>query len=279
MNNLEQKANDLSAIIKEVGESLDAYDAESRITSVDTNGATYTYDADGNRVRKDVSGSDPTEYIYFGGQPIAEYDPNTGDWSDYIYANGKRIAKADSFVDEIFIHGTTCSGCGQQYALFDFAPDTRYTNRVIQSGDSLYLMQWQGASTTHGGVLLWFSDNTTTNWAVNDQYGDALNDSHQIGWYYRKVDLSPFANGTRRITDVQLRTVTTDQGYWDIRFKDIALTAADGTVIPIYNGQSSVSLTPTTTSGMSGVGSGVTREHSLGIYPTLTTKIISAPLV
>ncbi|MGH9641341.1 MAG: hypothetical protein ACRD3Q_02835, partial [Terriglobales bacterium] len=62
-----------------------SFDAENRISSVDSTAATYTYDADGNRVRKDV-GSEATEYIYFGGQVIADYNPATGDWSDYIYA-------------------------------------------------------------------------------------------------------------------------------------------------------------------------------------------------
>jgi YD repeat-containing protein len=45
------------------------YDAENRMKSVNTSGATYTYDASGNRVRKQV-GSNFTEYLYFGGQVI-----------------------------------------------------------------------------------------------------------------------------------------------------------------------------------------------------------------
>ena len=44
-----------------------AYDAEGRVKTVDTTAAIYTYDADGNRATKDVTGSDSTEYIYFGG--------------------------------------------------------------------------------------------------------------------------------------------------------------------------------------------------------------------
>ena len=52
------------------------------------------YDDSGNRVRKDVTGSPSTEYIYFGGNPIAEHDVTRGTWSDYIYANGKRAPVA-----------------------------------------------------------------------------------------------------------------------------------------------------------------------------------------
>ena len=89
---------DLAGDVTWDGANRYAYDAESRITSARTLAGlsvTYTYDAEGNRVRKDTSttlstgsaGNDPTEYISFNGEPIAEYDPNTGDWTDYIFAN------------------------------------------------------------------------------------------------------------------------------------------------------------------------------------------------
>src|SRR5258708_7032245 len=48
------------------------YDSENRITQVDSTGATYIYDAEGNRVRKDVSGSPRTEYVYSAGNAIGE---------------------------------------------------------------------------------------------------------------------------------------------------------------------------------------------------------------
>ena len=88
-----------------------AYDAESRIKTVDSS-VTYTYDADGNRVRKDV-GSDATEYIYFNGRVIAEYKPATGRWSDYIFANGQRIARSESGISiAVRFTNDSCSGCG-----------------------------------------------------------------------------------------------------------------------------------------------------------------------
>ena len=49
------------------------FDGNNRISQTG-----YDYVAAGNRVRKDVSGNDPTEYIYFNGEPIAEHDLNTG---------------------------------------------------------------------------------------------------------------------------------------------------------------------------------------------------------
>ena len=55
------------------------WDAESRLVSV--GGATYIYDAEGNRVEK--QGAGVTDTIYFGGAPIARYAG--GQWTDLIY--------------------------------------------------------------------------------------------------------------------------------------------------------------------------------------------------
>jgi hypothetical protein len=71
--------------------------------------ATYTYDANGARVRKDASGN-WTEYIYFGGIPIAEN--TSAGWSDYIFANGQRIARVDPVQNiDIRFTDSSCSAC------------------------------------------------------------------------------------------------------------------------------------------------------------------------
>jgi RHS repeat-associated protein len=79
-----------------------AYDGEARIKTVDGSTATYTYNALGNRVRKDA-GSTSTEYFFFGGHVIAELNPATTAWTDYV-VYGKRIAK-----------DTSNNGTGAQY--------------------------------------------------------------------------------------------------------------------------------------------------------------------
>jgi RHS repeat-associated protein len=71
-----------------------AYDGEARIKSVDGTTATYTYNAAGNRVRKDA-GTVSTEYFFFGGTVVAELNPATGAFTDYI-GYGKKIAKDNS---------------------------------------------------------------------------------------------------------------------------------------------------------------------------------------
>jgi RHS repeat-associated protein len=71
-----------------------AYDAENRLTQVSSGTATYLYDSEGNRVRKNASGVS-TEYVYFGGNAIAERNPSASNWTDYIFFKGKRVARRD----------------------------------------------------------------------------------------------------------------------------------------------------------------------------------------
>jgi RHS repeat-associated protein len=74
-----------------------AYDADNCMTSVGT--TTYTCDAHGTRVKKALSGSTNTAYVFSSGQDIAEYDfasgssPSAGSPSrEYIYLAGRLIA-------------------------------------------------------------------------------------------------------------------------------------------------------------------------------------------
>ncbi len=66
--------------------------AANRLKSIDTSGPSYTYDANGLRVKKQV-GSAWTEYAYFGAMMVAERN-ESGYWTDYIFAGGRRVAVA-----------------------------------------------------------------------------------------------------------------------------------------------------------------------------------------
>jgi YD repeat-containing protein len=73
-----------------------AYDDDNRLTTV-TGGATagYTYDGNGLRVQKSVSGT-TTVYIYSGSKDIAEYDNGAAPSSpsrEFIYGNGQLLAE------------------------------------------------------------------------------------------------------------------------------------------------------------------------------------------
>jgi RHS repeat-associated protein len=63
------------------------WDAESRLISA--GGATYIYDAEGNRVEK--QGVGVTDTIYFGGRPIARL--SGGQWTDLIYGPNGLLAE------------------------------------------------------------------------------------------------------------------------------------------------------------------------------------------
>jgi RHS repeat-associated protein len=57
------------------------YDAENRVTSVNANGATYVYDALGQRVRATIN-STPYDFIYNGGRAIDEVTASSWVWGD-----------------------------------------------------------------------------------------------------------------------------------------------------------------------------------------------------
>ena len=100
---------------------------------MDGGASKYTYDPAGGRVRKDT-GTNFTEYYYFGGNVLAEQD-QAGHWSDYIYAGGKRIAKADLFDTRLHVSATTCNGCTGAYVVFNFNNLGDLNGHTIQAGD------------------------------------------------------------------------------------------------------------------------------------------------
>jgi uncharacterized protein RhaS with RHS repeats len=69
-----------------------SYDQENRITGA--SGYTYTYDADGNRVKKS-NGSTGTLYWYMTPGVVAESDLAGALKSEYIFFDGERVARKD----------------------------------------------------------------------------------------------------------------------------------------------------------------------------------------
>jgi RHS repeat-associated protein len=69
-----------------------AYDQENRITG--SAGYAYTYDADGNRVKK-ANGSTGTIYWSMTPGIVAESDLNGNTQSEYVFFNGERVARRD----------------------------------------------------------------------------------------------------------------------------------------------------------------------------------------
>jgi len=222
-----------------------AYDAENQLVNVNHGAATYTYDAEGHRARKDMGtgGTDWTEYVHFNGQPMAEKNAD-GTWSDYIYANGRMIARADAFEYRLHIHGQMLAAGNS--ANWDL-PNPNYT---IGSGDKLCWRQYQVGSI--GGMRILFTDNSySSNYPGDnllDEDGMTSNfDTTQNSWHQRVADMSSYAGKTISAIWVNAENQT-PVGTWDSYFADIVILSADGTVHPLYTGQSSVGLSYFSTS-------------------------------
>jgi RHS repeat-associated protein len=245
------------------------FNAENQVTQLDQGStATYTYDATGQRVRKDTS-SDWTEYLYFAGRPLAEKHSD-GSWSDHIFAGDRRIARADSYDVRIHFTGTNCSSCGNQAWAYTI-PVPALT---IQAGDKIAWRQYQsGPAVPRGGLSLQFSDGANTNWQTVDQDGQTMNDdATQSSWHYRVVDLSQYVGKTISMGWINEDT-NSGAGHWEEWFSDISLFRQDGTVRTIFNRLNSVSYTSFGSSGVTNQTFEINRSDSAADaqYPRGTT--------
>ncbi|HEV2416458.1 MAG TPA: RHS repeat-associated core domain-containing protein [Terriglobia bacterium] len=251
------------------------YNAESEMTAAGS--SSYKYDGEGRQVNNSAG-----TLFWYGqsGQVLAELQGGSN-WSDYIYANGRRIAKADNFEYRIHIYGNNCSNCGNQYSGYAFlGPDGYggYYNYVIQSGDKLCWRQWESGG--WGGIMMIFQDGTNTNWVTYDQNGQLMNyDSTENTWLYRRVDLSAYAGKDLQSINLMQQAGATG-GPWDMYFQDVTLVSADGTVRPLYNRETSISLNPWVTSGVSNWGYAID-YHTTGdpTSPDDTTNYYQADAV
>jgi RHS repeat-associated protein len=126
------------------------FDAASRVFRFNPNpgdnpAAYYSYDANGNRVRKDTAGSGYTEYQYVNGQVLAEKHSD-GTWSDYIYANGQKIAKADTsdsafyyVLDQVGSTRMIVNGTGSPVEQDDYYPFGQKLNNDPSAAQNNYL--------------------------------------------------------------------------------------------------------------------------------------------
>jgi len=250
-----------------LGDSLHQYvfDGKSQIAQVDSGATTYTYDTEGNRIRKDT-GTNYTEYLYFGGNIITERD-QSGNWSNYIYAGGKRVAKTDNYDARLHVSATACSGSscpsgqGQVWNLNGLGDLNGHT---VQSGDKLFVRQYASAG-IQAGLGFCFSNAASNGQclvsypAVQDQDGNvATQDSVTGRWHYRIIDLTPIAGLTISNAYVNVNA-NASSGAWDAWYSDIAVKGADGTVYPLYTRESSV---PTSTYGLAQTNSTATFEYN-----------------
>ena len=214
-----------------VGVMQYAYDAESKLVSV--NSATYTYDANGNRVRKDVSPTNWTEYVNFNGQTLAEMNSEET-WSDYIFANGQRIAKAQTADVRVDLSGVNTAPVPADRWIASIIPVPTYT---IQPGDVLAFRMYQ--TNAAGGLSIGFTDGSNTDWyCEGDTNNNCLKQESQSGvWVNRIVPLDASVTN-KTISYLFLENSQgAPSGPFDIMIADMSITSTNGTVTPILTRQ------------------------------------------
>jgi RHS repeat-associated protein len=116
-----------------------------------------------------------------------------------------------------------------------------------------------------GGPDISFSDGTRLGFVLADQDGYLINEdgTHHV-WHRRRFDLTSYAGKTIANTVLLLEGCTTAGNSCDIYFEDMAIVSTDGTVSPIYNGQSAINFTLSGSSGIVNPSYEVNRSATLG---------------
>src|SRR5258708_7422349 len=137
----------------------------------------------------------------------------------------------------------------------------------MKAGDRLMWRQWEASGTT-AGLVMGFTDGTQ-NWSpgVNlvDQHGEGLHPSAiSPQWIYRIGNLSPAAGKT--ISYFAVGAGGYGAGLWGWYYQDMVFVGADGTVIPLYNHNQTISLYGFGSSGMTQGGYEINHDPNATSY-------------
>ena len=250
---------------------LQYVDSDDTATEID-----YQYDGLQQRIQKNIYPiSDNPRYIYFNGQVIeVNRHDSSGNFTtiDYIYANGRRIAQTSATVANVLHHSGVCGNCSggaSNFYLSGFA--SGIVGYTIRNGDKLVFQQQQ--TNARAGLYMIAGDNSNSMGSLFDQNGDTINASSVADgtWHTRVVDLSNWAGKTISSNigaSVESNTPTGVQ--WDSYIADVALISTDGTVQPLFTGQS-ISFSP----WGSGAGSNFALSSSTQPLPVATRYFLS----
>ena len=139
-------------------------------------GAQYTYDAMQQRVQK-TGGSNPGEFVYFAGHPVALYNPASGAWTDLIWAGDKLIAEAGSnpqnlsyrLLDPQGSPVVTTDASGNVTGTVVYAP---YGPLLATSVSDPYLYAGLYQDAEYGGYHAWYRSESAEQirWLTPDPY-------------------------------------------------------------------------------------------------------------
>ncbi len=229
-----------------LGTSLYSYDAESRISQINTlNSASpfvsYLYGADGAGVRKSNADGTFTEYVSFGGHVISEMD-DAGQWTDYIFAGDRRIARLRAEDQWLFanVANTSTSPLVSWTMPVPSNPGSGGAY-VVKAGDRLCVRQLN-TNEIIGGPFATFTLNgnsivTDSTWTASDgaPLGAAVG-TYPTNWSNRCVDLSDggaTAGAAISSLGVQSSSATASFPGGYMLFADMAIVSTDGTATPI----------------------------------------------
>ena len=235
------------------------WDPESRLSQVwaehNSNtyyqSATYSYDAQGNRIRADqyVPGAQAgqsvpstfREYSFFDGQMLAEKD-QTGAWTDYIYANGSRVARVDNQKQLFHIHGVRDSSVHMEWGVegpIQGVP-ANVIGLTIQPGDRLAFTTMQNLP-MYGGIGLVFQDGTGTGAMTDMQTGTPMwvNGTSDQAWHHLVGSLDAYQGKTVASVYVGIHNQAPAETF-DVWVDNLAIYRADGSVLPIFTGGQSL---------------------------------------
>jgi len=233
-----------------------AYDAENHLTSLNSGAATYTYDSQGRRMAKKI-GSATTEYIYFNGDVLAEYNPGDLLWNDYIFAGGRRLAAAgtDDILNPGFEQGMeawqwgTSDPSGTAQVITDPTRAHSGNNYLqlssttavsvsagqlvsVNPGDQLTFGGWAyiepGSAT--GGVIAWDIAVLDANGNVLAYYGSAVTSTGV--WTHLSTNYTVPSGAASVSLYCQIYQPT---GLTTARFDDAFLTGASGLGVRYYH--------------------------------------------
>ena len=242
------------------------FDNESRLSQIGVTGgstsAFFTYGADGSRVRKKnyngvpPPGATSTEYIYFGGEPIAEKD-QSGSWTDYIYAEGKKIARISTAnstnpsnqptptVPALHTRGTRNDASVNQACGTAWDVSVTGWNSTTQVGAGDRLIWYQKESNAQGGLTFMLDHSELL--IVPDDQGQpyTFTDGDQSGkWHRRSATIDTSYNGESYVGRLLDHAVVTTQNTtgpvdWEQFISDaVIISGKDGSVTPVLTGAS-----------------------------------------
>jgi len=225
-----------------IGHTL-TYNALSQVTAVDGGAATYGYDGADERTFKSTS-SGWTDYFYVNGQMLAELN-SVGTWTDYVYANGQKIAKADSQKPLFHMHGvrdgnTPDMVCGVIPPISGLSGSI--SGVTVLPGDKMvYDIRQTSTGSALASAFVIFFQNGQAVGGIPDSEGNtpSMYSVSNTGWNHSVSDMSGFAGQV--MTDVWAGIQGepwTGYGTWDVWIANAAVLRADGSVLPLFTGQS-----------------------------------------